>query len=318
MALGLVALVGCDRLRARAPEPLQGVIEHDDYVLGFEIPGRVAAVEIDRGDRVTPGEILVRLDDGLERPGRDARASDLEGARAQLSLLEAGSRAEDIRSTQAQLVAAAEQTRILESQFERQRGLVATGAMRLVELEQLETSLANARGQKDSLEQRLALLRRGPRAQEIEAAAARVQSAEAALAQIDARLARYVLRASEPGHVIDVHVHAGEYVSPGSPGATIADLDHPFVDVFVPEGELDGIHVGSTAQVNVDATRTSFRGRVEHVFPKAEFTPRFLFSEDERPNLVIRVRIRLEDPRHQLHAGVPAFATIDGARRNRR
>jgi len=41
-----------------------------------------------------------------------------------------------------------------------------------------------------------------------------------------------------------------------------------------------------------------------------EFTPRFLFSEKERPNLVVRVRIALEDPAEKLHAGVPAFAVF--------
>jgi hypothetical protein len=36
-----------------------------------------------------------------------------------------------------------------------------------------------------------------------------------------------------------------------------------------------------------------------------------LFSERERPNLVVRVRVRIEDPKRLLHAGVPVFVTID-------
>ena len=36
---------------------------------------------------------------------------------------------------------------------------------------------------------------------------------------------------------------------------------------------------------------------------------RFLFSERERPNLVVRVRVRIEAPDGDLHAGLPAFAT---------
>ena len=34
--------------------------------------------------------------------------------------------------------------------------------------------------------------------------------------------------------------------------------------------------------------------------------------QDERENLVLRVRIRIDDPKHTLHAGVPAFVTIGG------
>ena len=52
------------------------------------------------------------------------------------------------------------------------------------------------------------------------------------------------------------------------------------------------------------------QGKVEYVAQRTEFTPRFLFSEQERPNLVVRVRVRVDDDQERLHAGVPAFATI--------
>ena len=54
---------------------------------------------------------------------------------------------------------------------------------------------------------------------------------------------------------------------------------------------------------------------MEHIASQTEFTPRFLFSPRERPNLVVRVRVRIEDPEERLHAGVPAFVTIEGAGR---
>jgi hypothetical protein len=37
-----------------------------------------------------------------------------------------------------------------------------------------------------------------------------------------------------------------------------------------------------------------------------------LFSERERPNLVVRVRVRVEDHDERLHAGVPAFVMFQG------
>ena len=54
-------------------------------------------------------------------------------------------------------------------------------------------------------------------------------------------------------------------------------------------------------------------GHIEHIFPKTEFTPRFLFSEGERPNLVLRTRVRVDDPQQRLHGGVPAFVEPNGA-----
>jgi HlyD family secretion protein len=63
--------------------------------------------------------------------------------------------------------------------------------------------------------------------------------------------------------------------------------------------------------VRVDSSRNVFRGSVEDVARQMEFTPRFLFSPRERANLVVRVRVAIDDPREELHAGIPAFATIE-------
>jgi hypothetical protein len=51
-------------------------------------------------------------------------------------------------------------------------------------------------------------------------------------------------------------------------------------------------------------------GVVEHVSRRTEFTPRFIFSPTERANLVVRARIRVDDPQRALHAGTPAFVTM--------
>jgi hypothetical protein len=75
---------------------------------------------------------------------------------------------------------------------------------------------------------------------------------------------------------------------------------------------MSGITVGAPTTLRVDGVASELNGRIEHVFPRAEFTPRFLFSEGERPNLVIRVRVRIDDPKHLLHEGVPAFVRLAG------
>ena len=57
-------------------------------------------------------------------------------------------------------------------------------------------------------------------------------------------------------------------------------------------------------------TSAPFPAKVEYVSPETEFTPKFLFSDRERPHLVVRVRVRVEDPGRRLQSGLPAFATV--------
>jgi multidrug resistance efflux pump len=81
--------------------------------------------------------------------------------------------------------------------------------------------------------------------------------------------------------------------------------------VFVPQAQVARIRVGAAARTRVDGVPEDVPGHVERLERRTEFTPRYLFSRGERTNLVVRVRVRIDDARHQLHAGIPAFVRID-------
>lgn len=309
--LGL-CLAGCSDAAANTPDPLQGVLEYEDVILGLEVGGRVSELKVSRGDRVAEDAVLLTLDDGMERPLRDAREAELAFARAQLELLEAGARPEEIRGVTVELRTVEHRIEVAKRNQTRQSGLVERGALAPSVLDVLDAEIATLEGHRDVLRQRVRGLRSGARDQEITAAQARVESATAALAALDARLRRYTLQAPQGGDVVDVHVSRGEIAAPGAPAVTIADLDHPFADVFVPEARMSEVRVGMRARVRVDGVRQPVAGRVEHIFPRTEFTPRFLFSDTERPNLVLRVRVRIEDRNHNLHAGIPVFVELEG------
>lgn len=305
-ALGLLS---CDA-RSKLPPGYQGVVEYDERVVSFEVPGRIAKVDVHRGDVVGVGDAIAELDDSLEVAVRDARLAEADAARADLSLLEAGARPEDIGSAAGDVKSALASEDLAKKNLERAKNLFSSDAIARAELDRSQADYDHARGARIAIEERLAALQHGARPQEIARARARLASAEASSRLEDERLARYALRVHDPGEVLDVHVEVGELASVGTPAATVADVSHPYVDVFVPQGEMDGVKIGDKATVRVDATSQPFRGAVEYVAHRTEFTPRFLFSQQERPNLVIRVRVRLDDPEQRLHAGVPAFATI--------
>jgi HlyD family secretion protein len=124
---------------------------------------------------------------------------------------------------------------------------------------------------------------------------------------MDARLARFTLQHEGTADVLDVYVDPGEVAVAGAPAVTLADLDHPYVDVFVPQAEVAQVKLGQPMSVRIDSLPEPLPAKVERISHTTEFTPRYLFSEKERSNLVVRVRVRVEDPRHLLRAGVPAF-----------
>jgi HlyD family secretion protein len=308
---GVLATGACSRAAERDANAYQGIVELHERQLGFEVQGRLRERQAQRGQRVEEGRVLAVLDDGLERPARDAKEEELRGAQAQLDLLRAGTRVEDVRATEAQLRGARAAERTAAEHLLRTRLLYERAVAPKAQLDDAESQVARTRSERESLEEKLRAQRSGSRSQEIRAAQARADAARASLEAADARLARYVLRAPVAGTVLDTSAEPGEVLAAGTPVATIGETRRPYVDVFVAQQDLAGVRVGARAQVWVDASMERLRGVVEDVARTTEFTPRFLFSPTERANLVVRVRIAIDDPREELHAGVPAFAAIE-------
>jgi HlyD family secretion protein len=306
----LSAAPGCAAHPADPPGH-QGVVELDEATLGFDIGGRVDVMAVRRGDLVATGQELARLDDTLAKAARDARQQDVLAAQAQVALVRAGSRREDIASLQAQLRGVQSSEDALQKETDRVRSLQKTGSLPLAALDDVEARLARTKSEREALAARVRAAVSGARPEELAVSEARVAAAQSAVALEDQRLARHVLRANTKAVVMDVHVKAGEVVSPGAPVITVADPTHPYVDVFLPEGDVAGVRVGIKARVRVDSTRSAFEGAVEHVSTRTEFTPRYLFSDKERPNLVVRVRVRVDDPSSELHGGVPARVELE-------
>jgi len=310
----LVVALLCALLLAACREParaeahsFQGLVELDTVTLAFEVAGRIDELAVREGDHVQAGQRVAKLDDALAVPERAARAAELEAQRAQLALLEAGARREDVRAAAADLESLKQQEQVLARQRARQVQLTSSGAVPSSALDTFDSQVSALEGRRSVAEERLRVLRGGARAEELAAARASVRALESGLEALDARIARYALSYEGGADVLDVHVEVDEVVGAGTPVMTLADLSHPYVDVFVPQGALAGVVVGKRATVRVDSLAKSLPGRIERVGYKTEFTPRYLFSEKERANLVVRVRVRVDDPEHVLHAGVPAF-----------
>ncbi len=259
------------------------------------------------GAPLAPGALVARLDPTLEASGLAARQSEARAAEDQLALVQAGARAEEIRATRARLEAARANERLLATSAARVRALFEAEATTRAALDEVEAQHARARADAAALAESLRAQERGARPPELGAARHRLEAAQAAARGQEARVERHALRALHPGEVLEVHVRPGELAAVGAPIVTVADTTRPYADVFVPQAELAGLRPGVAAWGRVDGVAQEIPGRIELVFRRTEFTPRYLFSERERGLLVVRVRVRFDDDARALHAGVPVF-----------
>jgi HlyD family secretion protein len=305
-----LALVACRQAPVGPPgedaPEFQGVVEFEEVTLAFEFPGRLRELWVRRGDHVQAGERVAGIDDSIEQAATRARRSDAEAARARALVTQAGSRPEELRALQARLRAMDASIRQLADNLKRETLLLGQGATPQATVDELRSQLDRSTAERDALAQNLALSSKGPRREEV---VAQLSQAEASAALLDAQERRargFELTAPIAGDVLDHHHEPGEVVGAGSPIVTLADTSRPFAEVFVPQADLARVSRGAPAQVRVDARAEPLPALVESIARRVEFTPRYLFSERERPNLVVRVRVRIDDRGHQLQAGVPA------------
>jgi len=315
MALGAGAVLGgCGPDAGADGSALEasGTVEATQADLAFQVPGRLTALTVREGDRVTRGQEIGRLDDAEVAARHQAAEAQWAAARAALAELEAGTRPEEIGQARQALEAASRRFEEQERETARSVRLAEGGAVSRESRERAETMLAVARAERDRLGQQVALLEAGPRPERVDAQRALVRQAEATVAQLSAVRAQLVLLAPFDGIVSVRHREPGEVVAAGSPVITVLDPDDRWVRVFVPEDRVGRLSLGMAAEIRGDSRPDqAFEGRVVHIASEAEFTPRNVQTREERVRLVHAVRVRVTgDPALELKPGLAADVRI--------
>ncbi|BCW93732.1 MAG: hemolysin secretion protein D [Thermoanaerobaculum sp.] len=307
LALSL-PLLACQRSPSSSGFSASGHVEATQVRLASKVSGTLLEVRFQEGETLNAGDVMARLDTAqLQRELEKAKAQR-DAAAAELALLEAGARAEEIAEAQARLKAAQAELAAAQADVARYQPLAQKGAANRKLLEDAETKALTAAQQVKALEARLQLLQAGARSEEKAAARARLAAAEAQVKVLEQVLADSVIVSPIAGTVIEKLAEPGEFLPAGTPVVVVADLTHPWLEVYVDEPHLAHLRLGQTVKVKVDGRTETFEGVVSFIAPQPEFTPKNVQTPDERAKLVFKVKVALENPNGVFKPGMPADA----------
>jgi len=247
-----------------------GRIEGQSIEIATKYPGRVAEILVSEGDIVEAGGLVARIDD------REYRAQ-LLGAEADVLRTEA---ALDIAKAQRdQAASAAELARLA---FERVDKLFAGGYASSL---QHDEALNSVRSTEAAL--------RGAEAQ-IANATSTIIAASARVSQLNAVLDDMVLVAPRRGRVQYQLVQAGEVVGAGARIVTLIDLTDISMSLYLPAMDIARLSVGDEARIVLDAaSEYVIPARISFISADAQFTPKMVETQDEREQLVFRIKIQI-------------------------
>ncbi len=358
---------------------LHGNIEMTEVEIAFKTPGKIVELNVDEGDSVKKGQVLAKLDVEQLMKQRESqqaalqaaesaltqtrtavrfarasmdgeialRSAELKASEAMLDQLLAGSRTQEIQQAKATMDAAATRNDKASRDWDRAQTLYKNDDISSSQRDAFRSAYEAAAADLDRAKENLALVKEGPRKEQIANARAQVERAKAALAvaeasRIDLKRREQevptrqadIERAAAQVAVIDQQIsdatvvspvdgvvlvkaaELGEVVAAGTSVLTVADVDHPWVRGFIPETDLARVHVGQKVNVSTDSfPGKTYPGTITFLAQDAEFTPKTIQTTEERVKLVYRIKVSLANPNHELKLNMPVDAGVELAQR---
>ncbi len=289
---------------------LFGNVEIREVQLGFRGGGRIAAMLVDEGERVSPGQVLARLD---TRPLRDRMASaeaKLQAASAGVAKDVAGNRPQQLREAEAGLADARSVLLEARRQNERRRALLGQGFISRADYQTSEAAVSAANARVASASAALSLMEEGARTEDRAATAANRDAVVAEKRAVETDLSDAELRAAEAGQVLTRAREAGSIIQPGETVLTLALTQPVRVRAYVAEPDLPRIHPGMAVTVMADGSAKRWAATIGYIAPVAEFTPKTVQTEQLRADLVYRLRLTVTDPKGELRQGQPVTVLV--------
>jgi HlyD family secretion protein len=247
-----VAAGGYFLWRAEAAVPIVGVVRSTEIRIAPEVGGQLADIKVDRGARVRAGDVVAELS-AIELTASIGQArAQLAAAKASRDHVYAGVRAEQVASLEAEISKAKARLDYATAQLTRVSTLAKTDDAAQQSLDQATNDAASARTDVAEAEANHQAAVSGPTREERAIADVEVEAAAAALAVLERRLDKTILRAPADGVVSVIVAEVGENVRAGQPVLAIAETGKQFLSFNAREDLLQGLTVG--AKVNVRRT----------------------------------------------------------------
>lgn len=307
-AAAATLLTGCHNGDDAGAIHASGHIEATEVRLAAKVGGRLLEAPLEEGDLVHAGALVARFETvDAEHQLAAARAAE-QAADAQLRLLLAGSRREDLSRAEDQLAQAQAELDAANRDLTRLEGLADRGTATEKARDDARTRREVAQRAVAAGQAQLDKLIAGPRSQEIEAARAQRASAAAQVAAISQQITDATVLAPRDGVLTERLAEPGEVLPPGAALAVLTDLARPWLNVWVDEPSLAAIRLGDPVEVRVDGHDGALEGSVSFVSQVAEFTPKNVQTPEERAKLVFRVKVALANGDGLFKPGMPADA----------
>lgn len=253
--------------------------------LAARLTAPISGLLVKKGDAVSAGQVLAKLDDRDLRAQRAEAAAAVDDAKATLDKTVGSTLPGDVERARGQVATAQAALNQAEQFHSRRQQLFEQGAIPKRDLVMAETDLAQAKTAFEVAKKSLTLLEQQSRQRDIEIARSKLEQAQSHLDLLDTQLAFAEIRAPFAGSVIEQFVFPGDMAKPDTPMFTVADLSVAVARAQVPAEVAAAVKVGQFCGfAAADRPAATLDGRITVVNQAVDAARRTVETWCEIPN----------------------------------
>lgn len=248
------------------PAAIVGVVRATEVRVEPEVNGQLVSISVEKGARVHAGDVLAQLSAVELTAQADQARAALAATVANRNNVYAGVRREQVEALKAAISKANARLDYVQAQLTRTSTLARQSFEPQQSLDQAESDVASARADVAEAQANYDAAVAGPTGEERAIADTQVRAAAAAVAVLERRLDKMVLRAPADGVVSVVAAEVGENVRSGQPILMVEAAGKQWLSFNVREDHLNDLKMGDALSVMrngagdaIEATITELR-----------------------------------------------------------
>ncbi|MEO6637573.1 MAG: HlyD family efflux transporter periplasmic adaptor subunit [Ginsengibacter sp.] len=267
-----------------------GTFEANEIIVSAQQSGQLLSLKIHEGERLTASQQVGKIDVTnlqLQQAQTEAQVSSLQD-----KLNTSAPQTELVRK---QISVQQAQLDYLMKEQQRTENLLKADAATQKQSDDINVKVLEAKRQLAVLQQQIALNKSNVSTQNSSVLSQKAPL-EKTISQIKNEINKGIIINPVKGTVLSQYAYEGEMTSTGKALYKIANLDTIILRAYITGAQLPTINLNKAVTVKTDDGKgnyKNYKGTINWVSDKAEFTPKTIQTKDERQNMVYAIKIQV-------------------------
>lgn len=271
--LAILGLIAFGLWKGYQPKELelQGRVEAETIHVSTKVPSRIEEVYVQDGQRVSKGQILVRLSSPEIAARKQQALASLQSTLALKSTADRGSQQENIETLYANWQSVKAQQNLAEATYKRGANLFKEGVISRQRRDEMQAAALSASQLTEAAYQQYARAKRGSTPEQKSSADAQVEIARAAVAEANALEAETQLVSPINGTVSKTYGKTSELVAIGVPIISIIEDDDLWISLNVREDLYAQVYQRESLEGFIPALNQTANFKIKNIDAEGEF-----------------------------------------------